>query len=430
MALSFKQTLRRFVRETNGNVAIIVALTALPMLMLAGIGIDYGIAAMRQEQLSGYADAAALAAVTPTMMAQATSIGATTATNVFTAQASSLKDVSNTSPSVNVTVNGLKRTATVGFAAAYQTSFATILGWKTIPISGSSSATGGIAPNIDFYLMLDDSPSMAIAATQAGIDAMVAATPTQGGCAFGCHQTHPQSDNLGNPGGIDNYQLARNLNVTLRIDMLRQAAQDLASTAASTMATNKATYRMGIYTFDLGLNTIQTLTSDLAAAKTAAGNIDLLTVYANNWLTSSNKNSDTDTSYNVGMASINSTMPDPGGGTSNASDKPQEVLFLVTDGVGDAMISGSRKIGVITTSLCDTIKTRGIRIAVLYTSYLPLPTNGFYNGNVAPFQSNIGPTLQSCASPGLYFQVNTGDDISAALIALFKLAIPSSFLSK
>ena len=103
------------------------------------------------------------------------------------------------------------------------------------------------------------------------------------------------------------------------------------------MATNKATYRMGIYTFDLGLNTIQTLTSDLAGAKTAAGNIDLLTVYANNWLTSSNKNSDTDTSYNVGMASMNSTMPDPGGGTSNANDKPQEVVFLVTDGVGDAM---------------------------------------------------------------------------------------------
>ena len=64
---------------------------------------------------------------------------------------------------------------------------------------------------------------MAIAATQAGINTMVANTPTQGGCGFGCHEFDPAADNLGNagnPGGEDNYALARNLGVTLRIDNL------------------------------------------------------------------------------------------------------------------------------------------------------------------------------------------------------------------
>jgi hypothetical protein len=66
---------------------------------------------------------------------------------------------------------------------------------------------------------------------------------------------------------------------------------------------------------------------------------------------------------------------------------------------------------------------------VLYTEYLPLPTNAWYNTYVAPFQSNIAPTLQSCASTGLFFQVNTGGDISAALASLFQYAIQSAYLS-
>jgi hypothetical protein len=81
-------------------------------------------------------------------------------------------------------------------------------------------------------------------------------------------------------------------------------------------------------------------------------------------------------------------------------------------------------------SYCTTIKNRGIRIAVLYTTYLPLPTNPWYNTYISPFQPNIGPTLQSCASPGLYFQVSTDQDISAAMIALFNAAVKTAYLSK
>jgi hypothetical protein len=60
----------------------------------------------------------------------------------------------------------------------------------------------------------------------------------------------------------------------------------------------------------------------------------------------------------------------------------------------------------------------------------PLPTNPWYNTYISPFQANIGPTLKSCASPGLYFQVSNDQDISAAMIALFNAAVKSSHLSK
>ena len=79
---------------------------------------------------------------------------------------------------------------------------------------------------------------------------------------------------------------------------------------------------------------------------------------------------------------------------------------------------------------CTPLKARGIRIAMLYTTYNPLPTNGFYNSYVAPFQPSIPTALQSCASPGLFFQVNTGGDISAAMQALFVKAVGTAHLTQ
>jgi Flp pilus assembly protein TadG len=440
---------RMFLHAKRGSVAIITGLAAIPMCFLAGMGIDYGTAVDRQSQLNAIADAAALAAVTPTMMAQATTKAQTAAQNTFNAQAATVSDVNwnNANLTVSIATSGAKRTVTVSYATTYKTYFPSLLGQNTIALSGSSSATGGMAPNIDFYLLLDDSPSMAIAATQTDINTMVSHTSSQGGCAFGCHESHPSSDSLGNPGGEDNYALARALGVTLRIDLLNQATQNLMTNAQSTESTNNASYRMGIYTFDTGVNTLQTLTSNLNTAKNSAANITMLEVYSNNNLTSSKNNNDEDTDYDNAMSTINSTMPNPGSGTNNAGDTPQEVLFFVTDGVEDECQSpalnaysggGCRQQYLMNsnTDWCTKIKNRGIRIAILYTEYLPLPTNGWYvnfdgaGAGIASFQANIANQLETCASPGLFYQVNTGGDISAALQSLFQYAVQSAFLSQ
>ncbi|MBL6618122.1 MAG: hypothetical protein ISR49_21875 [Alphaproteobacteria bacterium] len=422
----------RLVRDTRGNVATLFALASVPLIFLTGMGVDYTSAADRQAQLNAAADAAALAAVTPSMMAQSVSAATTTVQNTFNAQASAISGVTYNSSNLTVSINtsGAKRTVTVSYTAQSQNFFPSVLGQSTIPLSGTSQATGGLAPNIDFYLLLDDSPSMAIAATQTDINTMVSHTSAQGGCAFGCHQSHPSSDNLGNPNGEDNYALARSLGVTLRIDLLNQAAQNLMSTAQTTENTNTASYRMAIYTFDSGFNTLGTLTSNLSTAKTEAANIAALEVYANNWLTSTNNNSDADTNYDLAMQSVNQIMPNPGSGTNTKGDTPQEVLFFVTDGVEDELVSGSRQESLMSNNWCTTIKNRGIRIAVLYTTYLPLPTNSWYNAHIASFQPNIAAQLQNCASPGLYHEVQSGQDISAALADLFQLAVQSSYLSQ
>ena len=135
---------------------------------------------------------------------------------------------------------------------------------------------------------------------------MVNNTSAQGGCGFACHELNPSADSLGNPaeassatcnpptgypsGGEDNYALARCLEVTLRMDMLQLAIvgtgsePGLISTAQTTENNNNITdeYQMALYTFDVSLNTIQTLTSNLNTVSSAASNIQLYEVYSNN----------------------------------------------------------------------------------------------------------------------------------------------------
>jgi len=103
------------------------------------------------------------------------------------------------------------------------------------------------------------------------------------------------------------------------------------------------------------------------------------------------------------------------------------------DGMRDELYSGSRLMGPIPTAQCDTIKARGIRIAVLHTEYLPeSASDGWSISNVRnPYLSptdNISPALISCASPGLYYQVTTNSDITAALAALFQRAVATAHL--
>lgn len=461
------QALRRFFSDKRGNVAVIFGLCIVPMTFLVGMGVDYGQAAMRNDQLSSAADAAALAAVTTAMLASNDAASTKAATDTFNAQAGTISGVTYNPANLTITVvdSITTRTVTVSYKAVSANVFPSVLGTPTIPLAGQAQAIGQSPPNIDFYLLLDSSPSMAIAATQNGIDTMVANTqgqcdsaPAGGvscGCAFGCHESNPSGEKhyiatgtgsplctasnnykycslsgTGNPNGEDNYALARALGVVLRIDNLNQAAQNLMTTAKQTETANSATYRMATYSFDAGFNTVGTLTSNLSLAQTEASNLTLLQVYTNNKLTSSINNNDEDTNYDNAMSHINSTMPNPGNGTNATGDTPQEVLFFVTDGVEDENVSGGRQQSVMDPGWCTTIKNRGIRIAVLYTTYYPLPTNAWYNTHIKSFQPNIGPTLQSCASPNLYRAISTGGDISAALSALFQDAVATAHLSR
>jgi len=431
-------------RDTRASMFVFMAISLLALGAATGVGIDFARGLNFKSALQGAVDSASIAGASVYLNAGYATQANTAAANYMNNAVANLPTNNGVTTSVALS-QSTPWTVTVNAHATINSTFNGLFE-NTIPVSVTATANGPSNPNIDFYMLLDSSPSMAIAATQAGINTMVANTSSQGGCAFACHESHPSTDSLGNPGGEDNYALARSLGVTLRIDNLRTATQNLMTTATTTEASNSAQYRVGIYTFDVNFNTIQTLTSHLSTAESSAANIQMLEVYSNNWLTSSNQNNDEDTNYDYAMTSINSVMPNPGNGTNASGDTPQEVLFFVTDGVEDeyqasplnpTTDTAGRQQYLMNSNYdwCSAIKNRGIRIAVLYTVYYPLPTNGWYenfdgSGNgIAPYQTQIATQLQGCASPELFFQVDTGGDISAAMTALFTSTIQSAYIS-
>ena len=478
-------------RNASGSVFVFMAVAMLALATATGVGVDFARGLNFKSALQGAVDAAAIAGAS-VYLNNGYTTEATTAANNYMSNAVTNLPTNNGITSNVVLSSSVPWTVTVNASATINSSFNGLLE-QTIPVSVTATAYGPQNPNIDFYMLLDSSPSMGIAATPAGITTMINNTqgqcdsPPNGGstcgCGFACHETNPANESYylptgtmnttitphqlctatptgspptpynycqvsgtGNPSGEDNYTLARNLGVTLRIDNLALATENLMTTAKSTESTNSASYRVAIYTFDVAFNTIQTLTSSLTTAQSSAANIKMLEVYSNNQLTSSNNNSDEDTNYDNAMNNINSTMPNPGNGTNAHGDTPQEVLFFVTDGVEDQYESpalnptsdtAGRQQYLMNSNYdwCSAVKNRGIRIAVLYTTYDPIPNNGWYatfdgSGNgISSFQSQIATQLQTCASPGLFFQVDTGGDISAAMSALFTSAVQSAYIS-
>ena len=196
--------LRRLGRETQGNVAIIFALAMFPVIAVAGMSIDYTLAGRREAQLNGAADAAALMTTSPSGMALAAPAAALAALAMFKAQAASVGGVAVQMAPANtpclqyvcdtINANGsVTRVTMIPYTATSQNAFAALLQMKSMNLAGVSKVSSFTAPNIDFYMLLDTSPSMGIPSNQTDIDTMVAHTQAQGGCAFACHETKPTS---------------------------------------------------------------------------------------------------------------------------------------------------------------------------------------------------------------------------------------------
>ena len=268
--------------------------------------------------------------------------------------------------------------------------FLGVIGKTALAVTGTSTSTATMPLYADFYLLMDNSPSMGVAATPTDVTTMVNNTPDK--CAFACHD-YNDANNY--------YNLAKKLGVTTRIDVLRSATQSLMDTAAATQ-TYSNQFRMAIYDFGassktIGLRALFALSASLSSAKTAAGGIDLMGVYGNNDAYTADK----DTPFSTVFPAINNVITAPGAGTSAA---PMKYLFFVSDGVADEYntgcakptVSGGRCQSPINVSLCTTIKNRGIKIAVLYTTYLQLPTNSWYMSYIDPFNKGpFGPSPNS-----------------------------------
>ena len=387
-------------------------------------------------------------------------------------------------------------------------------------------ANAAQAPNINFYVMLDNSPSMLLPTTSDGISKLQS---VNGGCAFSCHinsivynDIKDSNNNIillaqnyydiginqvagiyrfnrsnykvydGNntqigtgtsssvnsgrtsltyrPTGsssnvtvatfpADPFWLAENYGkaygspatIRMRIDDELAAGQALIAKAQDTAeelsnASRTVTYKMQFFAFNYES---YPLTSSLTNVNSLSGSVlvpsnGTLAPYIRWGGGAFPKNSSpltpmytsySDSSPVNALGQMNTLMPDPGLGTSNST--PQEVLFIVTDGYQDELINGSQirsQWNASALAKCTAIKNRGIRIAILYTTYDPNTILPEYPGYAAVTPS-IPTALQSCASTTptgsyLMYTVSVNQDISTALNQLFAMTVQTAHLSK
>jgi Flp pilus assembly protein TadG len=436
---------RHLYRDRAGNVAVAFALVATLLIIAAGAAIDFTNFMARKTQVQDAADAASVGSVSTNSAGYQAGVAMTSdgpisasdnpSTAIFNANKPTSPDLSNVQISAQMARSGTTISDAVSVSGVFNTTFLQMVGIKTLQINVASNASATTPPYVNFYMLLDNSPSMGLGATTSDITALYNAT----GCGFSCHTTNDPSE--------DYYAVAKTLGVNMRIDVVRQATNNLMQTANATANTNNSPTEFQVDVFDFGtaaytspaLNNVTaglgsnggSLVSTQVAANqgnaltTAINSIDLETVPSNNYAyqtpvaQGSVSNNDEDTNFNYMLTQLASIIGTGGNGAAPAT--PQKVLFFVTDGMVDMNNNGSRQMGGLNTSYCTTLKNQGVTIAILYTTYLPssINTDPWSETNAVPLLPQIAPALQACASPGLYYAVSPSDGISEAMSALF-----------
>jgi Flp pilus assembly protein TadG len=418
--------MRRFLQDCSGNFGITTALLLVPVIGVAGLAIDIHTAVIAKGDLQAAADSAVLAAVGEYSAGtrQAMQIGDNgrltdaieDARKVFNAHAGSRTDYKLVASDVEVVKSGRDLQAVFSYTAEVPTTLARILGQESVTISGTATAVFQTATFRDFYLLLDNTPSMGVAATPAEVTRMMNATPDS--CAFACHIVKDGVDDKNSY-----YHIAKRNGIVTRIDVVAQATSALMTTAMTERKSDNQ-FRMAVYTFgqkaeDMKLLEVSPLTKDLRSVQNNASLIDLMSTPSHGFAR------DALTNFTQAIENLGEKMGTPGDGSTAST--PEKIVFFVSDGVANYMnrtscmrpTNNNRCMEPINLNSCKALKDKGYRVAVLYTTYLPLPTNNFYRNWIAAFQPSLPTVMSDCASPGLYFEVSPSEGIEEAMSALF-----------
>ncbi len=146
--------LQSFRRDRRGNVAVIFALAAIPILGATGVAIDYGRSAMAQARLTDILDAAVLAVGSKPAMAD--DAAKTMVTDWVNSQLGNSATIQNWQITSFTQASGK---ITVTASATVPTTITKLLGFDTMPISTLSEAIRSIN-KLEVALVLDTTSSM------------------------------------------------------------------------------------------------------------------------------------------------------------------------------------------------------------------------------------------------------------------------------
>lgn len=422
---------RLFCGDRSGATALFFALVIIPLLFAIGAAVDYSIAARSREQLQAAADAAAAGsiAMSSTAVKQVIQTGVTgeikaaetDALNISKVNFNSSTFSQITSSTISVTYQSSAFNSDITLTTVVPTFFVRLFGIDSITITAHATAQNRPVYYYNFYVLVDNSPSMGLGATAADISSLEA---VNAGCAFACHITGST---------YDVYTLAKQQGINLRIQVVAKAVQAMISQASTTQVVS-GQYKMAVYSLGADAQTakltaVAALSSSLSNVATTAATIDLMTIPYQNY------NSDQETDLLTALNSLKTTIGTSGSGLS-ASD-PIKVLFIISDGVEDAYrpsncnqpLDGNRCQEPIDTAPCTSIKANNVQIVGLYTTYQKIPSNSWYNTWISPFQSKIGTSMKTCASDKYYAEVPPTGDVSTVLTQLFTSVVSETHIT-
>jgi Flp pilus assembly protein TadG len=403
----------RFARETCGNLAIIFSMTLVVFMFAAGMAIDYVRASSGKTALQAAADATALATVVYASTAEKRGdkniVPSAKDAGLKAWKANADLSFPVADPVINVSKAGAAWTAKVRFEVPVPTTIAGILGYDKIVIADEATASNGTSAGhnyMEFHIVVDNSASMGLGATQADMDKMHADPII--GCTFACHK------NFSNP-SVNTVDRAKTIGATLRIDVVESAMDKMLTTLAA--LPNQTKVKAALYGMQNTLEELVPMTGTISNLKNHNLEMAKATVSQGN------------TNFRVSMETLTGQAGKSEDGSSES--KPQKFVFIVTDGVHDSPKSepnaGYRTsvhyTGPMSPAFCQTIKDQGVLLGVLYVDYIvPFELPGAAK-LVTPFDDQISPMLKACASDDMFFNAADPAGIDKAMADMLATAL-------
>jgi Flp pilus assembly protein TadG len=396
---------RSMAKDTSGNVAMIFALTSVMLIASAGAAIDYVRLINVKQSYSAAADSAVLAAIAAAVKAEVegkggvSTLAQATAQSTWDANVANLGAETSQPPTISVTKSGAVWTADITYSEPVNLSFMGLLGLSGQQVAGKASSSTTLAKLTqywDFSVVVDDSSSMGIGATQVDMDKMIADPNIS--CAFACHWDSSNTS--------DSSITARANGYKLRVDVVDEAVDGMVDEMKA--ASDGSNVKAGLYGLD---NTVHELVAPTTTLQDVADHdikLSLTTMSTGN------------TNYRAALADLTAQVGTSGDGASAAS--PKKAVFIVTDGVHDSNVWESNVVSVVGTdhqdgpidpAFCQSLKDAGVTVGVLYIDYI-VPSG--FEGYVSAFQSDLLPKLEACASPGLFYNATTPANIKQAMV--------------
>lgn len=428
-ARMMSRSMRQLIADKRGYVAITFAISALPMIGLAGMAVDYGMMNMHKARMQSAADQVVIVMARKAARSEETNQELSTqAQELFMSTARLPAD------SATVTVAKEQTFVSVNVGMKYKTNFARMIGYNELDIGVSAKARVELT-NVDYFVLMDNTPSMLLGATQEDIDKM----NEDFGCAFACHRETA----AGEP--ADSYSQVRAGDaIRLRFDAIKDAVSALADHAKDSQ-TYHGQYRVGLWhmgerSFGGNPSTEMHLgmTDNMDTVAQAALTVPPM-LFTGESTTPQSVNSVSDQRGHLEdmdhiLALVRATDP----------FARQQVLVMVTDGVAEYTEKAGECEGLAwnletngdvsrcfspmpVLSVCQALKNRGVRIAILLTKQVEMEDG--WRDTVEPYADEIEPNAKACASPGLYTAVDIGDNIDEAMKGLFNESVKTLRLS-